>query len=58
MNEAWRQRQIAHCLACIAEAEKAHSAEEIQRAEERARQWNAEIEGRREPIQQRLTLAA
>jgi hypothetical protein len=58
MNEAHRQRQLAHIRDCIAEIDRPKSAEEIERAIECAQVWNRELEGRREPEQQRLNLAA
>jgi hypothetical protein len=57
MNEALRQRQLAHIRECLAECDRPKTEDEIQRAIERA-QKDARNEGRREPTQQTLTLAA
>jgi hypothetical protein len=57
MNEALRQRQLAHIRECLAECDRPKTEDEIQRAIERAQQ-DARDEGRREPTQHELTLAA
>ncbi len=58
MNEAHRQRQLAHIRACLAECDRPKTEQEIQRAIERAAQ-DARNEGRRHtPEQKQLTLAA
>lgn len=56
-EEAHRLRQLAHIRECLAENAKHHTDEEVERALKRAEQ-DARNEGRREPQQQRLTLAA
>lgn len=58
MNEDYRQRQLAHVRKCLVECDRDHTDDEIQRAIERAAADARRIEGRREPEQQTLMLAA
>ena len=56
--EAYRQRQLAHIRACLAECDRTKTPDEIERAIERAAQDAREEGRRREPEQKQLTLAA
>jgi hypothetical protein len=56
-HEALRLRRLAWCDKALAENARHHTEDEIQRAIERAQQ-DARDEGRREPTQHELTLAA
>jgi hypothetical protein len=57
MDEALRQRQLAHIRAALAENARHHTDEEVQAAIERQHEYERR-EGRREPTQEELSLAA
>jgi hypothetical protein len=58
MDETYRATQLQHIREALAENERSHTPEEVAAAVGRAETDSNRIIGRREPVQQTLTLAA